>query len=412
MSIWAQLRPDPYAPILTAEDVLPGHPDRICDAIAERIVGHALAVDPEALVGVEVALHRRSVFVSGRVAASDASGAPVVLGDEQLDAIVDDALTAAGYTGRWALPVRVVSDLDVGGLDDDEREIRRLSDDQGIAVGYAEPQTVDDMPIEVPIVRRLRAALEVMRAEHPDELGPDGKALVTLWPMELGMRPAVRSINLAIQHAPGVGYPELLEWLHAPLADALDELAAVAEPPLAWRRGPGGSDGPMGRLPDPDVLRINGIGDFTCGGPMGDNGLSGKKLVVDHYGPRVPIGGGALCGKDVHKPDRVGPLRARQIALRLARATGAEATVTLGWLPGLESPDRLHAVLVERDDLVRGTRPTAPERRFLDAEAIADLISVPDLSLAGSARDLELATVDWPTAMRRGYLGNGQRWER
>jgi len=146
------------------------------------------------------------------------------------------------------------------------------------------------------------------------------------------------------------------------------------------------------------VLRVNGIGDFTCGGPMGDNGLSGKKLVVDHYGPRVPIGGGAICGKDVHKPDRVGALRARQLAVRLARETGLAATVTTGFLPGLDAPDRLHARLADG--------------RQLDEESIGRLVRVPDLTLAGTARDLELAAVPWPTVMRRGYFGTGERWER
>jgi S-adenosylmethionine synthetase len=391
--------------MITAEDVLPGHPDRVCDAVAEGIVTHALRHDPEALVGVEVALHRRALFVTGRVAASDRGGRPVELGAEQLDVIVAGAFADAGYTDGWTHPVQVVSDLDVGGLDDDERGIRCLSDDQGIAVGHADPDGPHLLPVEAWAARRLREALAATRAEHPGELGPDGKVLVALRGGAVGTgavgagvasrpgaasRPVIGTVNVAIQHVAGVGYPELLAWLAPHLADALDDLAP-------WIDGPARGAG-AGRSLGPDVLRVNGIGDFTCGGPMGDNGLSGKKLVVDHYGPQVPIGGGAICGKDVHKPDRVGALRARQLAVRLARATGQAATVHTGFLPGLEAPDRLHARL--------------GDGRELDADAIAGLVSVPDLTLAGSARDLELAAVDWPATMRTGYFGSGQRWER
>jgi hypothetical protein len=94
------------------------------------------------------------------------------------------------------------------------------------------------------------------------------------------------------------------------------------------------------------VLYLNGAGDFSCGGTFGDNGLSGKKLVVDGYGPSVPIGGGALCGKDPHKVDRLGALAARQLAVRLVRDAGAgSARVMLGWLPGAQGPDTVYAVV-------------------------------------------------------------------
>jgi S-adenosylmethionine synthetase len=375
--------------MITAEDVLAGHPDRVCDAIAEGVVTYALRHDPQALVGVEVALHRRSVFITGRVAASDTAGTPITLGRAELEAIVGQAFASAGYTERWLHPVRVVSDLEVGGLDDDERGIRRLSDDQGIAVGYAHPRTPRNLPYEVTIVRMFREALGVARAQRPDVLGPDGKVLVSLTPGEGLDWPRLRLINVAIQHVDGVGYEDLLAWLGPQLISAGQQVEQMAKAP----RGTFGGD----RLLGPDRLRVNGIGDFTCGGPMGDNGLSGKKLVVDHYGPQVPIGGGAICGKDVHKPDRVGALRSRQIAVSLARATGLVATVTTGYLPGLETPDRLHARL--------------GDGRELDADGIAALVSVPDLSLAGSARDLELASVDWQAIMRSGYFGSAQRWE-
>lgn len=362
----------------TAEDVLPGHPDRVCDAIAEALVRHACRIDPEALVGVEVALHRRFVAVTGRIAAGD--GRDAAVDDATVDRLATEAFVAAGYTEGWRHDVEVVSDLDVGPLADDERSIRRFSDDQGIAVGHADPDTPDHRPIEAGLARAVRRALGEVRSAHADVLGPDGKVLVTVGP---GTRPRISHLNVAIQHVPGIGFDDLHRIVVPALAGVIDTWAAWVEPPAVL---------------DGDTVRINGIGDFTCGGPAGDNGLSGKKLVVDHYGPQVPIGGGAICGKDVHKPDRVGAIRARQVACRLAAATGTAITVHTGWLPGLEEPDRLWAVGAD------GT--------VFDADTIAATISVPDLSLAGAARDLELAAVDWPSVMREGYFGSDRPWDR
>jgi len=372
-----------HGAVLSSEDILPGHPDRVCDAIAEFIVGNAVRFDLDALVGVEVALHRNLVVVTGRVAASSPTGDAIELGQEQVEQLVADAFVSAGYEGRWEHPVRVLTDLDVGPLDDAERSIRPFSDDQTIAVGYADPHGPCDLPVETHAVRMVRRFLEAARETHLDALGPDGKVLLTV---EAGngtrRRPRLHHINVAIQHAAGVGMEDLHRMVVPELEECMGELASCMEVPTHL---------------DGAILRLNGIGDFTCGGPMGDNGLSGKKLVVDHYGPNIPIGGGALCGKDMHKPDRVGPLRARQIAVRLSRATGETALVHLGWLPGLESPDRVSARL--------------GDGRMLDRDDIAALINLPDLSLAASAWDLELACQDWVEVMRWGYFGNMRLWD-
>lgn len=368
----------------TAEDILAGHPDRVCDAIAEALVEAAHQHDRDALAGIEVALHRNVVYVTGRIAASynDAlyTNEPLDLAPPVIESIVGDVFVEAGYQGRWQHQVAVVTDLDVGTLDDDERAIRCFSDDQGVATGYADAATPDRLPVEHSLVRALRCGLADVRAAHEDILGPDGKVLIRLDP---GPRPRLALVNIAIQHVPGVGFDDLYRWIVPHLAAAAERYADMVDLPA--------------RL-DQDIVRVNGIGDFTCGGPMGDNGLSGKKLVVDHYGPHIPIGGGAICGKDAHKPDRVGPLRARQIAVRLAEATGQDALVHLGFLPGLEAPDRLWASL--------------GDGRWLDADQIAGLVSVPDLTLAGSARDLELYRHRWRSIMRAGYFGNGLGWER
>jgi S-adenosylmethionine synthetase len=142
-----------------------------------------------------------------------------------------------------------------------------------------------------------------------------------------------------------------------------------------------------------DKLILNGAGEFIIGGPEGDNGLSGKKLVIDHYGPSVPIGGGALAGKDP-KVDRCGALRARQLAKTLVRAGVDEARVILGWAPGSDTPFLVEAstsqgsvnLLVPRDEL--------PPEEWLTINSIV--------------RYLELQERNWAADLQAGY--SATRW--
>ncbi len=363
-----------------AEDILPGHPDRLADAIAERVVDHVVGFDPDAIASIEVALHRERVFVTGHVRAGTDSPP-----DVPLQEIVEDALEAAGYRGRWHYCPRVATDLTVEALGgEDERAARLVSEDQNIVVGHAEGTALTGyMPPAVHAVRHLRRALATLAAAHPDRLGPDGKVLARIESDPDGSYRWQR-ISVSIQHTPGpVDYEALDELVLTALRHATTEL----DPAL-----PGLAAGWDDRL-----VRINGAGDFSRGGPFADNGQTGRKLVVDHYGPGVPIGGGALCGKDPHKVDRIGALAARQLAVRLVRDTDAgSARVTLGWLPGAEAPDTVFAV-------VDGEQ--WPETRIRAA------IAVPDLSIEGTFRRLELAGVRWVDVMRRGYFGNGWVWE-
>ena len=185
-----------------AEDIFPGHPDRIADAVAELIVDEAIRQDPDALVGVEVAVHRRSVFVTGRVAALPPSEGYGVKLD--LDAIAARAFATAGYTGAWEVGPTVAADLDLGPLAGDERGIRRYSDDQNIVVGPAEgSEATAWLPAAPFAVRRLRERLVGLRGEAPGRLGPDGKVLIRI--DERDGRYAWGRINVSLHHAPGAG---------------------------------------------------------------------------------------------------------------------------------------------------------------------------------------------------------------
>ena len=299
-----------------AEYVLPGHPDKLCDAIADALVEEAARHEHRALCGVEVAVHRAAVFVTGRIACQEAEGIDV-------SRIVRDVYASAGYSQHWRPApeeLAIQTDLCLGPLNDGEAEFRNVSDDQSIVTGYAValPGT-NYLPPEHWLANQFARQFHHLRTGAPElELGPDGKLLV-IWEQD-GQRSRLAGFSASLHHSPDSDEVQLhravLELLRRQLAEA-----AIVIP---------GFDPAV-----PEKIAVNGAGNFTVGGPEGDNGLTGKKLVVDAYGPRVPIGGGALSGKDFFKSDRAGAILARRLAKAVVLAGAArECLATLAFLPG------------------------------------------------------------------------------
>ncbi|MEC7985358.1 MAG: methionine adenosyltransferase domain-containing protein [Myxococcota bacterium] len=289
-----------------AEFILPGHPDKICDRIADLLVDAACARDPRSLVGVEVALHRYKVLVTGCITTSP----PMT--HSEVSQLVRHAFRDAGYGKEWSPApedIKIEFDLRLEELDDPLRHLRSISDDQAICIGYANGHREDN---HLPFAHRkaYQAAQRIRRLRTKYSLGPDAKVILTCRDRQ------VEKMSLSLQHRPNVNRTQL----------------------YACAREVGESVG----LSDLDRICVNGGGDFDVGGPHGDNGLSGKKLVVDAYGPSIPIGGGAWSGKDPHKVDRSGGLIARYIALCAVRiGLCSEALVQLGWHPGDASPSMI-----------------------------------------------------------------------
>lgn len=350
-----------------AEDVLPGHPDRLADAIAEKLVDRAVEIDPNALAAVEVAINLHWVYITGRIATSTSL-------ELDIPTLVSQTYREAGYQGRWQLvPIVDTNALQITSLPVEESAIRGYADDQNVVTGYAcnSPST-GFIPPAVFLARNIRFSLSDLIRQFPGFFGPDGKILVHLERKDGKL--TWKRCNIVIQHAPDIGYDVFFNLIAPRIAQL-----GTAE----WW--------------DVSRLRINGGGDFIVGGPQADNGLTGKKLVVDHYGPSIPIGGGAMCGKDPHKIDRLGPLRARQVALSIVQETGAEeALVTLGYLPGQRKPDficaRVDGELWSEDD-------------------IYNAVHVPDLSIDGTFFQLNLDQVRWHDVLHKGYFGNQWSWE-
>lgn len=372
------------------ESVTPGHVDRCADAIAERLVDEAYTRFGGARCGIEVALNANEVVLQGYVLALPPMdddlfprGYEIIdfASSDDLTRVVHESLAVSGYVGAHSQLVKVRSHLLVDEIEDDEQLTSTLSDDQVIVVGHATPDDAHaNLPIETFAARVAQRALFDCALAHPEFLGPDGKVLIGL--REQGGTAVMEFLNVSIQHRKGVDYGELYQLLCDPVLEALRGVEGV-------------------EVPDDFSARefvINGRGEFTEGGARGDTGLSGKKLVADLYGPRIPIGGGALAGKDHFKVDRIGTLRARHIAVRLAAATGLSATTTLAWFPGSAVPQGMHAELADG--------------RVLDQCDIGAIAGIRDFSIAAAIDELLIACPPWSYIQRKGYVGIGERWDR
>jgi S-adenosylmethionine synthetase len=317
------------------EVVSPGHPDKLADAVADAIVTAVYGNDSSALVGVEVAVSLDRVFITGRIATT-----AELLKSLDLDAVAGKVFRDAGYgsgdSGTAWLPDPDCIVLDTSGLirdeiQEDEREIRCLSDDQSITVGYAvnSPET-NYIPRGQWLAWQVMHEIRLLTAERPDRFGPDAKVLTQIangqrsWTFE--------RLVVSMQHAAAIDWCEIGRIVYR----ALNRLKKRFEE--------------TGVACDVDAdaidLIINGHGDFSTGGPLGDNGLSGKKPVMDAYGPMVPIGGGAYSGKDPHKVDRAGAVLAREMALHSV-IIGAHPweTIQLSWAPGKSRYDAMNSFM-------------------------------------------------------------------
>jgi S-adenosylmethionine synthetase len=317
-----------------AEFVLPGHPDKLCDAAVDAVVDYVRRWDPVGQCGLEAGCIFDRFFMTGRIAVRDIRVAER-LQDGELHRLVRGAYASAGYGedaaghvwGPKPEELRIAATkaelVRIGRFAEGEAELRHLSDDQAICVGHAVRSPATNwLPPAHWLARRIGRELHRLRGERgAGHVGPDGKVIVHGERSGGAETFRPRLVSVSLHHH------EKSDWmLLRRIAEAAVETACAGWP-----------------LPD---FEINGAGMFVCGGPSGDNGLTGKKLVVDAYGPGVPIGGGAWSGKDFFKVDRLGGMAARRVALESLLASDAEqATVTLSYLPGGDRPARVDLLL-------------------------------------------------------------------
>lgn len=311
--------------LFTSESVTEGHPDKIADQISDSILDAILAVDPAARVACETVVNTGLVILVGEITTT-----------AQVDyqAIVRNTIRSIGYCDRKygydADSVAVIVSLDKQSPDiaqgvDHALEVRESKEeefgagDQGLMFGYATNETENYMPMPIDLSHQLARRLAKVRKEGVlPYLGPDGKTQVTVEYDDEGFVKRIDTIVVSTQHDEGISQDKIRQ----------DIMAHVILPIV-----------PNKYLDEETKYFINPTGKFVIGGPVGDSGLTGRKIIVDTYGGYARHGGGAFSGKDFTKVDRSASYAARYIAKNIVAAKLAEkCEIQLAYAIGVAQP--------------------------------------------------------------------------
>ena len=304
--------------LFTSESVSEGHPDKVCDRISDTVVDLYLGADAGARVGCETLCTTNLVVVAGEVRGPDS------IGSDDIEAQVRDAIRDIGYEQpgfHWKnakvhihlhkQSVDIAQGVDASGNKDEG------AGDQGLMFGYACRETPALMPAPIHFSHRiLKRMADARHAGSTPGLGPDSKSQVTLR-YEDGEPVAATSVVVSTQHEESLGQEEVRELVRPFVEDVL----------------------PDGWMCPEEEFYVNPTGRFVIGGPDGDCGLTGRKIIVDTYGGAAPHGGGAFSGKDPSKVDRSAAYAARYLAKNVVAAELAErCTIQVAYAIGVSKP--------------------------------------------------------------------------
>ena len=337
--------------LFTSESVTEGHPDKIADQISDAILDAILAQDPNARVACETAVNTGLVLVFGEITTS---------AYVDIQQIVRQKIDEIGYNkqqyGFDAKTVAVLVSLDEQSPDiaqgvnnaietrDQDSEAEIGAGDQGLMFGYATDETPELMPLPISLSHQLALKLaEVRKSGELNYLGPDGKTQVTIEYDEAGVAQRVDTIVISTQHTEDVTLQQIQD----------DVIEHVVKPII-----------PAELLDDETKYFINPTGKFIIGGPVGDSGLTGRKIIVDTYGGYARHGGGAFSGKDATKVDRSASYAARYIAKNIVAAGLAKrCEVQLAYAIGVAEPvsisiDTFNTSEITESKLIAAVRST------------------------------------------------------
>jgi len=304
--------------VFTSESVSEGHPDKICDRISDAIVDTFLTAEPQARCGVETLVTSNRVVLAGEVRG------PASITSEKLIEVARNAIREIGYEQEnfhWehaeikcfihGQSTDIAKGVDAAGNKDEG------AGDQGMMFGYACTETPDLMPAPIYYAHAiLRSLSEARHAGNTPLLGPDSKSQVTLHYMN-GKPVRATKIVVSIQHSDQIEREEVREIVRPHVLDVL----------------------PKGWMCSDEHFLVNPTGRFVIGGPHGDAGVTGRKIIVDTYGGAAPHGGGAFSGKDPTKVDRSAAYAARYLAKNVVGAGLAErCTIQLAYAIGVAKP--------------------------------------------------------------------------
>lgn len=311
--------------LFTSESVTEGHPDKVCDQIADAILDDIFAEDPSARVAVEVCATTGMVMVFGEVSTKHYSDIPSIVRGVISDVGYNDSSLGFDYKTCAVLssideqsPDIALGVNDATDGDSDDRFERTGAGDQGMMFGYACDETEELMPLPIMLAHALTQTLTRVRKSGEIEwLRPDGKAQVTVEYID-GVPERVDTIVVSCQHSDDVD----MQIVEREIIDKVINRAI-----------------PQDYIDDDTKIFINPTGRFVIGGPAGDSGLTGRKIIVDTYGGFCPHGGGALSGKDPTKVDRSAAYMARYICKNLvASGICRKAELQVAYAIGMAHP--------------------------------------------------------------------------
>ncbi len=374
--------------LFTSESVSEGHPDKICDRISDTILDLYLDADPLSRVAAETLVTTDTVVIAGETRGPD-SVTPEIIDQAVREAIKDIGYEQEGFHHETVnidvklhkQSVDIAQGVDEGtGVDTNEG-----AGDQGIMFGYATRETECLMPAAIHYSHKILQALAKARktGDLKGKIEPDSKSQVTL---EYRDDKPVRATSVVVstQHAEGLSQEDIKEMVRPIVQSIL----------------------PEGWMPPEDEFYVNPTGRFVIGGPVGDAGLTGRKIIVDTYGGSAPHGGGAFSGKDPTKVDRSAAYVARYLAKNVVAAGYASGcTVQLSYAIGVSKPLSVYLN-------THGTG-TAPEHVIV--EALQKLV---DLSPRGIREHLQLSCPIYARTAAYGHFGRtptedgGFSWEK
>ncbi|MEU9710086.1 methionine adenosyltransferase [Streptomyces sp. NPDC047967] len=385
--------------LFTSESVTEGHPDKIADRVSDAVLDALLAQDPAARVAVETLITTGQVHVAGEVTTTAYADIPALIRDAVLDIGYDSS--AKGFDGAScgvSVSIGAQSPDIAQGVDaayearvegDDDELDRQGAGDQGLMFGYASDETPELMPLPISLAHRLARRLSEVRKDGTvPYLRPDGKTQVTI--EYQGSRPArLDTVVVSSQHAPDIDLdtllgPDIREHVVEHVLKELSEAGLDLE-----------TDGYR--------LLVNPTGRFEIGGPMGDAGLTGRKIIIDTYGGMARHGGGAFSGKDPSKVDRSAAYATRWVAKNVVAAGLARrCEVQVAYAIGKAEPVGL---FVE-------TFGTGAVAQNVIERAISEVF---DLRPAAIIRDLDLLRPIYARTSAYGHFGRELpdfTWER